>query len=77
MSSSLAAIKSRARKEMEAEKTSLKQNQDTFVHSEESSVSAEVPGPLAASGVFFQCPMIGIVFIYFVFILLEKLLFYY
>lgn len=57
--SSLAAIKSRARKEMEAEKKNLDQNKDTFTHSEDLSTSAEVPGPLATSGVFFQCPMIG------------------
>jgi len=57
--SSLAAIKSRARKEMEAEGKNMNQNIDTFTHSEEENTSAEVPGQLAASGIFFQCPMIG------------------
>jgi len=55
----LAAIKSRARKEMEAERKNVDQNIDTFTYSEEVNTSAEVPGPLAASGIFFQCPMIG------------------
>jgi hypothetical protein len=54
----LAAIKSRARKEMEAEKKN-EENKDTFTHSEEASVNSEVPGLLATNGVFFQCPMIG------------------
>lgn len=50
---------------MEAEKRNLEQNQDTFTHSEESSTSIDVPGPLAACGVFFQCPMIGKFYLYF------------
>lgn len=42
---------------MEAEKINAEQNKDTFtVHS---NIIVEVPGPLAANGVFFQCPMIG------------------
>jgi len=57
--SSLAAIKSRARKEMEAERKNLNQDIDTFTHSEEENTSAEVPSQLAVSGIFFQCPMIG------------------
>jgi len=65
VSSSLAAIKSRARKEMEAEKKNVEQNIDTFICSEEENTSAEVPGQLAASGIFFQCPMIGEFLFYF------------
>lgn len=61
--SSLAAIKSRARKEMEAEKKNESKN--TFTHSEEICVSSEVLGPLATNGVFFQCPMIGKFFFHF------------
>lgn len=57
--SSLAAIKSRAKKEMEAERKNMSQNIDTFTHLEEENTSAEAPGQLAASGIFFQCPMIG------------------
>jgi len=57
--SSLAAIKSRARKEMEAERKNMDQNIDTFTYSEEENTSSEVPTQLAASGIFFQCPMIG------------------
>lgn len=57
--SSLAAIKSRARKEMEAERKNVDQNIDTFTYSEEENTSAEVPTQLATSGIFFQCPMIG------------------
>jgi len=57
--SSLAAIKSRARKEMEAEKKNMDQNIDSFSNSQEENTSAEVPGQLATSGIFFQCPMIG------------------
>lgn len=44
---------------MEAERKNMDQNKDTFTYSEEPSSSAEVPGPLATCGVFFQCPMIG------------------
>lgn len=55
----MAAIKSRARKEMEAEKNNLDQNRNTFTHSEDISTSAEIAGSLATTGVFFQCPMIG------------------
>lgn len=62
--SSLAAIKSRARKEMEAEKKNA-ETKDTFTHSEEVSTSTEVLGPLATNGVFFQCPMIGEYFCFF------------
>lgn len=57
--SSLAAIKSRARKELEAERKNVNQNIDTFTCSEEENTNVEVPGPLATSGIFFQCPMIG------------------
>jgi len=57
---SLAAIKSRARKELEAERKNMNQNIDTFTCSEEENTSVEVPGPLATSGIFFQCPMIGL-----------------
>lgn len=57
--SSLAAIKSRAKKELEAEKKNVNQNINTFTCSEEENTSVEVPGPLATSGIFFQCPMIG------------------
>lgn len=57
--SSLAAIKSRARKEMEAERKNVDETLDTFTYSEEENTSAEIPGPLATSGIFFQCPMIG------------------
>jgi len=56
--SSLAAIKSRAKKEMEAEKKQA-EIENTFVYSEESNTSNSVSGPLATSGIFFQCPMIG------------------
>lgn len=44
---------------MEAEIINMDKNKDTFTHLEEPSSSAEVPGPLATCGVFFQCPMIG------------------
>ncbi|XP_025195479.1 UBX domain-containing protein 6 [Melanaphis sacchari] len=57
---SLAAIKSRARKELEAERKNANQNIDTFICSEEENKNVEVPGPLATSGIFFQCPMIGL-----------------
>ncbi|KAL4113189.1 hypothetical protein QTP88_016857 [Uroleucon formosanum] len=57
---SLAAIKSRARKEMEVERKNVDQNIDTFTCLEEENTSAEAPGQLAASGIFFQCPMIGL-----------------
>lgn len=44
---------------MEAEKKNIERYEETFTNSEESSTTAEVPRPLATSGVFFQCPMIG------------------
>jgi len=62
----LAAIKSRARKEMEAEKKNADQNKDTFAYSVESSISAQVPLPLTTCGIFFQCPMIGTFFFTFI-----------
>lgn len=52
---------------MEAEKKNLDQSKDSFTHSDvNSSTDAEVPGPLAANGVFFQCPMIGKFFFFLV-----------
>lgn len=47
---------------MEAERRNMEQNEEIFTNSEESSTTSEVPKPLATSGVFFQCPMIGRVF---------------
>lgn len=45
---------------MEAERKRAEQIEDTFTYSEEeSNEKNRVPGPLATSGVFFQCPMIG------------------
>ncbi|VVC37832.1 Hypothetical protein CINCED_3A020253 [Cinara cedri] len=60
INTSLAAIKSRARKEMEAERRKEKQNEDTFTHLEELKTSTDVSGTLATIGVFFQCPIIGL-----------------
>ncbi|XP_050422857.1 UBX domain-containing protein 6 [Adelges cooleyi] len=58
---SLATIKSRARKEMEAEKRNEEKNIASDVNNCEAiNISNEVPESLAASGVFFQCPMIGL-----------------
>lgn len=49
---------------MEAERRKAEQYEDTFTHSEDLSTSDNVPGPLATSGIFFQCPMIGKFFLY-------------
>lgn len=48
---------------MEAERKNMDKIKDSFTYSEELSTSTEVSGPLATCGVFFQCPMIGILFI--------------
>jgi len=59
---------------MEAERKQAEQIEDTFTYSEEESStnSNRVPGPLAISGIFFQCPMIGKCFYFFHLLLLKR-----
>ncbi|XP_050537776.1 UBX domain-containing protein 6 [Daktulosphaira vitifoliae] len=59
INTSLAAIKSRARRELEAEKKNEIISDNSSVL-ETINITSEVSGSLAANGVFFQCPMIGL-----------------